>query len=91
MKNEFIYWIHRDNQTVDYLAYSFHVDKGGLRFREAYNIRNIKGILFSDYNNYEPASDTITLDKLDVAFENSGLKKLSEINLENITLTTENL
>ena len=90
-EDEFLYWIHQTNHTVDYLAYSFHVEEGGLRFREAYNVRDIKGILFSDYNNYEPASDTLTLDELDAAFENSGLKKLSEINLANITLKTENL
>lgn len=88
-EDEFLYWIHQTNHTVDYLAYSFHVEEGGLRFREAYNVRDIKGILFSDYNNYEPASDALTLGELDAAFENSGLKKLSEINLENITLKTE--
>lgn len=90
-EDEFIYWIHPENHSMDFLAYSFHVNEGGLRFRVAYNIRSINGILFSDYINYKPASDTVTLEELDTAFDNSGLKKLSKINLENITVKTENL
>ncbi|MEX2594119.1 MAG: DUF6503 family protein [Anditalea sp.] len=65
--------------------------EGGLRFREAHNVRNINGIMFSDYINYESASDTTTLDKLDMAFKNSGLKNLSSIDLKNITVKNENL
>ncbi len=77
-EDEFIYWIHQKSNSMDFLGYSFHVNEGGLRFREAYNVRNINGIIFSDYINYEPASNTITLDKLDIAFQNSGLKNLSQ-------------
>lgn len=90
-EDEYIYWIHPNNYTVDYLAYSFQVNEGGLRFREAHNRRNIKGVLFADYVNYEPASDTVTLERLDVAFENGGLKKLSDIDLKNITAQTGTL
>lgn len=90
-EDEYIYWIHPDAYTVDYLAYSFSVNEGGIRFREAHNVRNIKGILFTDYVNYEPVADTTTLEEMDTAFENGGLKKLSDINLENISLETGNL
>lgn len=90
-EDEYIYWIHPDNFTVDYLAYSFNVNDGGLRFRAAHNVRDIKGILFADYINYEPVSDTVALEKLDVAYENEGLKKLSDINLKNITVKTETI
>lgn len=31
----FIYWFHKQKFTMDYLAYEFHVDGGGMRFREA--------------------------------------------------------
>ncbi len=30
----FIYWIHQQHFTMDYLAYSFIVDGGGTRFRK---------------------------------------------------------
>ncbi|GAB3832132.1 hypothetical protein GCM10028895_49420 [Pontibacter rugosus] len=87
-EDEYIYWIHPAKYTMDYLAYSFQVNEGGLRFREAHNRRNMKGVLFADYVNYEAASDTVTLEKMDVAFENGGLRKLSDINLKNITFQT---
>lgn len=85
-EDEYMYWIHPERHTVDYLAYSFSVNEGGMRFREARIVRNIKGILFADYVNYETVSDTIALEHLDTAFENAGLKKLSDINLENINV-----
>ncbi|MGI9546964.1 MAG: DUF6503 family protein, partial [Flavobacteriaceae bacterium] len=33
----YIYWINKESFTPDFLAYEFHVDGGGMRFREAYN------------------------------------------------------
>lgn len=45
----FIYWFHKQKFTMDYLAYEFHVDGGGMRFREAVNPRFISGIRFADY------------------------------------------
>lgn len=88
-EDEYVYWINTNSHRVDYLAYSFQVNEGGMRFREAKNVRNVDGILFADYINYKPVADTATLEKLDTAFENGELEKLSEINLENITLTTD--
>jgi hypothetical protein len=80
----FIYWVNKDTHFVDYLAYSFHVNGGGMRFREAYNPRVINGIRFVDYNNYKATNASTKLEDLDKAFENNGLEKLSEINLENV-------
>ena len=34
-EDRFIYWIHPERHTMDYLAYGFHIDDGGARFREA--------------------------------------------------------
>ncbi len=82
--DEFIYWFHRDKKTLDYLAYLFHVDGGGLRFRAAYNPRKVGGILLLDYENYEPSSKDATLDILDKMYENDELKLLSKI--ENIAV-----
>jgi len=38
-EDEFMYWIHKERFTIDYLAYKYAVDGGGIRFREAYNPR----------------------------------------------------
>ncbi len=80
----FLYWINSDNYLVDYLAYEFQVNGGGMRFREAYNTRMINGIRFVDYKNYKPIDPEVKLHDLDIEFENSNLELLSKIELENV-------
>ena len=80
----FIYWIHTEKQTMDYLAYRYYTDGGGLRFREALNPRVIGGLRFSDYNNYKAVEAGSELEELDKLFEDEKLKLLSVIETENI-------
>lgn len=80
----FLYWINSETYLVDYLAYEFHVNGGGMRFREAYNERVINGIRFVDYNNYKPIDPNVKLYDLDIEFEASKLELLSKIELENV-------
>ncbi|MEM7186528.1 MAG: DUF6503 family protein, partial [Bacteroidota bacterium] len=68
-QDKFVYWIHKSRFTVDYLAYSYETDGGGIRFREAYNERVVNGIRFVDYNNYKPQSLEIELTSLDQLFQ----------------------
>ncbi|WP_298903911.1 DUF6503 family protein [uncultured Psychroserpens sp.] len=83
----FIYWINKASYKVDYLAYSYNESDGlGLRFREVYNERYIKGIRFVDYNNYKPNDASISLIKLPELFNNNQLKLLSKIELEEVTV-----
>jgi hypothetical protein len=83
----FVYWIHKEAFTVDYLAYKYSVDGGGIRFREAYNPRIIKGIRFVDYRNYKPESKDIALTELDSLYESGKLKLLSNIENEAVRVT----
>lgn len=80
----FIYWISKDDYEVDYLAYEFHTDGGGQRFRKAINPRVVNGLRFVDYINYKPEVEGLPVEKTDSLFLNNGLKQISEINLENI-------
>lgn len=80
----FVYWIHKENYIVDYLAYQYAVDGGGIRFREAYNPRIVNGIRFVDYNNYKPETLDIPLTELDAQFEKGVLKLLSKIETESV-------
>ena len=82
--DEYIYWIHRNRHTVDYLAYSFEVNGGGTRFREAYNVRTVEGIRFADYVNYESTTSDFALENYDQLFEVGKVKELSRIETENI-------
>lgn len=85
-EDRFIYWIHKENYTVDYLAYSYATDEGGIRFREAYNAREVNGIRFVDYNNFKPGSMEVELRDLDSLFEKRELKLLSRIETESVVV-----
>ncbi len=87
--DEFLYWIHKENFTIDYLAYKYAVNGGGIRFREAYNPRVVNGIRFVDYNNYKTEDLSKSLTDLDVLFEKKQLKLLSKIELEDIYVYVE--
>ena len=80
----FIYWIHKENNTMDYLAYLYHVNGGGTRFREAHNIRTVEGIRFADYRNYKAESEDLPLEDYGRVFNEGGLVKVSDVDLENI-------
>jgi len=79
----FYYWINKENHVIDYLAYNYQVSGGGVRFRSAYNTRNVGGILFQDYINYKAAVGT-PLRNLPKLWEQGILKELSRIETEDI-------
>ena len=83
--DEFYYWINKDNNQIDYLAYNYQVNNGGVRFRTAYNTRTVGGIIFQDYVNYKADVGTPLAD-LPKLFEAEKLKKLSLIETENVKL-----
>lgn len=83
-EDAFLYWIHQQKNTMDYMAYSYQTDGGGLRFREAVNPREVGGILFQDYVNYKPQDESVPIEKLQSLFVSGELEKLSEIKLENL-------
>lgn len=80
----FIYWIHQDNYTVDYLAYSYADDGGGTRFRQAINQRRVKGMLIQDYVNFKAKSKDLPIEKHDEHFEKGILEELSRIINEDV-------
>lgn len=86
-QDEYVYWIHKNTYTVDYLAYNYQTNEGGTRFRQAYNERIINGVRIVDYKNYKPKKQFPPLEKLDSLFENNELDLLSTIDLENVTIT----
>jgi len=79
----YYYWVNEQTKTIDYLAYSFHVNGGGVRFRNAFNPVTVDGIRFQDYENYSADKDT-PLEELPALFEQKALKLLSKIELKNI-------
>lgn len=83
-EDEYMYWIDTKNFEVDYLAYNFETNDGGLRFRKAFNHRIIEGIRFVDYENYKYDDLSTPLNELDDLFENRELELLSVIETKDV-------
>ena len=84
--DKYVYWFDAQDHSLDFLAYSFHVNGGGVRFREAFNTRTIGGVVFQDYVNYKHDKNT-PVESLDELFEKGELIELSKIELKNIIKT----
>jgi hypothetical protein len=83
-EDTFIYWIDKKDFTIGYMAYSYEETDGiGLRFRKAFNPRIVNGILFLDYINLKPKTETLITD-LEELFKKGELEELSKIELINI-------
>jgi hypothetical protein len=75
---------------VNYLAYNYITDGGGVRFRSAINKRRVDGLLIQDYINYAPANKKTPLSDLIAQFEKEALIERSRIVNSDITLLSNN-
>lgn len=80
----FLYWIGKDDYYVDYIAYSYHTDGGGVRMREVSDVVEIGGIRFQNYLNWKPEDKDTPVENMQELYTSGDLELLSEINLENI-------
>ncbi|WP_299834215.1 DUF6503 family protein [uncultured Tenacibaculum sp.] len=88
-EDQFHYWVNEKTNTVDYLAYNYKVNSGGVRFRSSYNRRNVDGVIFQDYINYKAEVGTPLAD-LPKLYEEGKLKELSKIDTENVVNLNKN-
>ena len=82
-EDEYRYWFNQKTSMLDYMAYNYLTDGGGVRFREAYNRSERYGITFQDYINYEVPLGT-PLDDVPEMFRKGELNELSRIINQNI-------
>jgi hypothetical protein len=85
-EDRFVYWFDKDDCSMDYMAYAYHTNGGGLRLRVATGREEVAGVMWQQYDNYE-APTGISVVALDSLFECGELKKLSEIRLDNLAPT----
>ena len=85
-EDEYRYWFNQKTGMLDYMAYNYLTDGGGVRFREAYNRSERLGITFQDYINYEVKLGT-PLSSIPHLYSSGKLKELSRIINENIEVT----
>ncbi|GMN09097.1 hypothetical protein MTsPCn9_04470 [Croceitalea sp. MTPC9] len=86
----YIYWFDKETFKPEFLAYEFHVDGGGVRFREAYNERYIGNIRFVDYNNFKPKNKNVSIFAIDSLFQAGELELLSKIELDSVKVVVAN-
>ncbi len=82
----FLYWFDKEDYSMDYFAYLYHTDGGGMRFREAINPRRVNGVLVQDYVNLRPENEDIDIMTIDELYEAGELKVLSEIINEKVQI-----
>mgnify|MGYP000459935745 CR=1 FL=1 len=82
----FLYWFDKEDYSMDYMAYLYHTDGGGMRFREAINPRRVNNVLVQDYINMRPENEDIDIMTIDELYEAGELKVLSEIINEDISI-----
>ncbi len=85
-QDRFVYWINQQTKEIDYLAYSYETNGGGVRFREAYNVRTENGLRFCNYRNYGPEDLKTPLEALAALYETGNLPLLSSIEKENVVV-----
>ncbi len=78
----FVFWIHQNEATLDYLAYRYTRDGGGARFRRAINRREVGGLLIQDYENYAGDPEPRDIAEFDRSLENGTVELLSTVELE---------
>ncbi len=77
----FMFWFNANTYDMDYFAYSYETEGGGVRFRESINKEKVDGVIFQDYNNFKAEKGT-DLMNLPALFEKGELELLSKIDLE---------
>lgn len=81
----FYYWFNSATHLLDYFAYSYHTNGGGVRFRSAYNRSEVGSVVFQDYINYEVKIGT-PLHHIPSLYEKDSLKELSRIENKDIVI-----
>lgn len=87
--DRFIYWIDQSSYDIRYMAYYYHTDGGGSRFRKAINIRSENGIQFADYLNYASEPDTVRLsvDRYDEYFRSGMVRPVSDVIMDSVVVS----
>ncbi len=86
-EDEFLYWFDAEDLSLDFLAYAYETDGGGVRFREAINAREVNGVRVQDYRNYRAEPErSLPLEAMADAWRAGELVLLSLIELEDVRI-----
>lgn len=82
----FLYWFDKEDFSMDYMAYLYFTDGGGIRFREAINQREVNGHLIQDYINFKPKDEQVDIHSVLDLYKRDELIELSKIINENVII-----
>ncbi len=82
--DEYMYWFDPETGRLEYLAYSYDDNGGGLRFRRAVRHRRIGGLLFFDQENHGIDGPGLSVDAIDAAYVHDAMRHVSTVRLEDI-------
>jgi uncharacterized protein DUF6503 len=85
--DRFVYWFNRETGSLDYMAYFYHTNEGGSRFRKAVAFHELEGVRLADYLNFRADDLGLeTIEQYGERFDSGSLTLVSEIFLENVTV-----
>ncbi|MGB0389947.1 MAG: DUF6503 family protein [Salibacteraceae bacterium] len=86
-EDQFMYWFNTETHLLDFFAYSYNTNGGGVRFRSVeYRHNTSAGHILQDYVNYKHEDLAVDLTTLLDLFNNQALTELSKIRLRNVAL-----
>lgn len=92
-EDRYLYWLHADRHTVDYLAYTYELGANetgpnatGSRFREVIGVHEISGVRLQDYRNLT-ADVGDALERYPTLYEADSLRVVSEVVLDSVRVT----
>ena len=89
-EDAFRYWFDAETLKMNYLAYRYHTNGGGIRFRVATNRKSYSGLWVQDYDNFAPPSKAVPLDSLPSLWQLGALQKVSRIAQEEVQVLARN-
>lgn len=80
----FVYWIDKKLHVIDYFAYAYATNGGGVRFREAIDVQVQNGLRFCNYINYGSEDLSMSVESMGKLFDENKLKEVSRIINSNV-------
>lgn len=84
-EDRFVYWIHSESGTLDWMAYRYERDDGGTRFRRAVNRREVGPLLVQDWENWDGGDRVSRLEDYPDLHAAGELELVSMVEMENLT------
>lgn len=82
----YVYWFDVETGRLAYLAYEYHVNGGGFRFREVTRYHEDQQVILMDYSNAKPTVPVSDVVDMDALWKAGKLTVVSQVNLERIQI-----